>query len=247
MWKVISNMVIGEGLKEEEKTSVILTTHSMEEAEALCRRISIMANGKLRCIGSAQRLKTRFGKGYQVELKIKEAEDADEDCQDVVLRLAREANLLTTEDAETGLQNLSIADVFFNLEEARKAVKGLCDEDDFLVDMISPSDPTGYIVYKNASNGNGCTLDELASFATNELRMRKLVQFFDSTYPGCILRERQDSKARYEVSSEGLKISSLFSTIEENKTKLMLSDYGVSQTTLEQVFNMHAAEAEALK
>merc|ERR1712151_889928 len=99
MWKVISNMVIGEGLKEEEKTSVILTTHSMEEAEALCRRISIMANGKLRCIGSAQRLKTRFGKGYQVELKIKEAEDADEDCQDVVLRLAREANLLTTEDA----------------------------------------------------------------------------------------------------------------------------------------------------
>jgi hypothetical protein len=27
----------------------------------------------------------------------------------------------------------------------------------------------------------------------------------------------------------------------------MLSDYGVSQTTLEQVFNMHAAEAEKMK
>jgi len=36
------------------KTSVILTTHSMEECEALCPRIAIMATGKLRCLGSAQ-------------------------------------------------------------------------------------------------------------------------------------------------------------------------------------------------
>ena len=43
---------------------ILLTTHSMEEAEALCTRIGIMAKGKLRCIGSAQHLKTKYGKGY---------------------------------------------------------------------------------------------------------------------------------------------------------------------------------------
>ncbi len=32
------------------RTSVVLTTHSMEECEALCPRIGIMANGRLRCI-----------------------------------------------------------------------------------------------------------------------------------------------------------------------------------------------------
>jgi ABC-type multidrug transport system ATPase subunit len=50
LWGVISNMVSG----EQGKTSVILTTHSMEECEALCPRIGIMATGKLRCLGSAQ-------------------------------------------------------------------------------------------------------------------------------------------------------------------------------------------------
>lgn len=44
-----------------------------------------------------------------------------------------------------------------------------------------------------------------------------------------------------------MKISALFGTIEENRETLKLADYGVSQTSLEQVFNMHAAEAEKRK
>ena len=35
--------------------------------------------------------------------------------------------------------------------------------------------------------------------------------------------------------------------IEEKKDELNLQDYGISQTTLEQVFNMHAAAEEELK
>ena len=55
LWKVISRMVQGErNMMESEKTSIILTTHSMEECEALCPRIGIMAGGKLGCLGSAQ-------------------------------------------------------------------------------------------------------------------------------------------------------------------------------------------------
>ena len=48
--------------------SVVLTTHSMEEADALSTRIAIMTNGELRCVGTSQHLKTRFGGGYQLEL-----------------------------------------------------------------------------------------------------------------------------------------------------------------------------------
>jgi len=60
MWNLISTTMKGR--------SVILTTHSMEECEALCGRIGIMVSGRLRCLGSAQHLKQRFGKGYQLEL-----------------------------------------------------------------------------------------------------------------------------------------------------------------------------------
>ena len=46
--------------------SIILTTHSMEEADILGDRIAIMARGRLRAIGSSIRLKARYGSGYQV-------------------------------------------------------------------------------------------------------------------------------------------------------------------------------------
>lgn len=43
--------------------AIILTTHSMEEADILGDRIAIVAKGKLRCIGTSIRLKSRFGTG----------------------------------------------------------------------------------------------------------------------------------------------------------------------------------------
>lgn len=44
--------------------AIILTTHSMEEADILSDRIGIMAKGRLRRIGTSIRLKSRFGTGF---------------------------------------------------------------------------------------------------------------------------------------------------------------------------------------
>eukprot|EP00095_Tigriopus_kingsejongensis_P007732 maker-scaffold200_size264178-snap-gene-0.9 protein:Tk07732 transcript:maker-scaffold200_size264178-snap-gene-0.9-mRNA-1 annotation:"atp-binding cassette sub-family a member 5" len=49
----------------------ILTTHSMEEADALCTRVGIMVKGELRCLGSTQHLKNRYGSGYVLEVKLR--------------------------------------------------------------------------------------------------------------------------------------------------------------------------------
>jgi ATP-binding cassette subfamily A (ABC1) protein 3 len=54
LWKVISAMVVGDNNNSDHTCSVILTTHSMEECEALCPRIGIMTGGKLKCIGSGK-------------------------------------------------------------------------------------------------------------------------------------------------------------------------------------------------
>jgi len=40
---------------------MLLTTHSMEEAEGLCDRISIFVDGRLRCIGEPRDLTHRYG------------------------------------------------------------------------------------------------------------------------------------------------------------------------------------------
>ena len=53
-----------------ENRIVILTTHSMEEAEALCTRLVIMVNGQFKCLGSPQYLKAKFGRGYLLKLRL---------------------------------------------------------------------------------------------------------------------------------------------------------------------------------
>ncbi|XP_072578142.1 phospholipid-transporting ATPase ABCA7 isoform X1 [Vulpes vulpes] len=53
-----------------EGRSVVLTSHSMEECEALCTRLAILVDGRFRCLGSAQHLKSRFGAGHTLTLRV---------------------------------------------------------------------------------------------------------------------------------------------------------------------------------
>ena len=39
---------------QKKESSIILTTHSMEEAEYLCDKIGILVNGKFICLGTLQ-------------------------------------------------------------------------------------------------------------------------------------------------------------------------------------------------
>lgn len=73
LWTVISANI-------KDTRGAILTTHSMEEADALCARVGIVVKGQLKCIGTTQELKSSYGGGYQLEVKFKieEGEDAVE-------------------------------------------------------------------------------------------------------------------------------------------------------------------------
>lgn len=57
--------------------SVILTSHSMEECEALCTRLAIMVNGEFKCLGSTQHLKNKFSKGFILSIKAGKAEESE--------------------------------------------------------------------------------------------------------------------------------------------------------------------------
>lgn len=66
MWSVVSEISV-----QNKKSSVILTTHSMEEAEALSSKLAIMVEGRIKCIGPVQALKSKFGQGFEIEVKIR--------------------------------------------------------------------------------------------------------------------------------------------------------------------------------
>merc|ERR1712125_21035 len=235
LWKTILGMVEG------GSTSIVLTTHSMEECEALCPRIGIMAAGKLRCLGSAQHLKSKFGQGYQVEMKVKNVEKGDSDFQENVQCVLKAAGNETPENLETD-------EIFLDLNQALQSLFQLTG-DQFLTSKVQKGSANleGALVYKEATSAAGIDVEGLAFFATSELRMKKLNEFVLESYRDSVIRERQDTKVRFEVSNIGLHIGDIFDQIEDNKESLMVAEYGVSQTSLEQVFMRHAAEAEQLK
>lgn len=57
LWNVLSQV-------RASGRTLVLTSHSMEECDALCTKIVIMVNGKFVCLGSPQHLKNKFGHGY---------------------------------------------------------------------------------------------------------------------------------------------------------------------------------------
>ncbi|KAG5537228.1 hypothetical protein RHGRI_024616 [Rhododendron griersonianum] len=75
VWDIIDNAKKGR--------AIILTTHSMEEADILSDRIGIVAKGTLRCIGNSMQLKSKFGSGLITNVSFSETNttDAAESCR----------------------------------------------------------------------------------------------------------------------------------------------------------------------
>lgn len=63
IWDILSKI-------REFGSSLILTSHSMEECEALCTNLAIMVNGQFKCLGSPQHIKTKYGAGYTLLVRL---------------------------------------------------------------------------------------------------------------------------------------------------------------------------------
>ena len=56
-----------EGLRERNATTILLTTHYMEEADELCDRIALMNGGRIAAIGTPAELKSAVGPGASLD------------------------------------------------------------------------------------------------------------------------------------------------------------------------------------
>ncbi|XP_049285562.1 ATP-binding cassette sub-family A member 2 [Anopheles funestus] len=63
LWKTIKAI-------QRKNQTILLTSHSMDECEELCNRLSIMVDGQLRCVGTIPELKKRHGQGYNLWIKL---------------------------------------------------------------------------------------------------------------------------------------------------------------------------------
>uniref|UniRef100_A0A2I3SKW0 ATP binding cassette subfamily A member 3 n=1 Tax=Pan troglodytes TaxID=9598 RepID=A0A2I3SKW0_PANTR len=123
----------------ESGKAIVITSHSMEECEALCTRLAIMVQGQFKCLGSPQHLKSKFGSGYSLRAKV-QSEGQQEALEEfkAFVDLTFPGSVL--EDEHQGMvhyhlpgRDLSWAKVFGILEKAKEKY----GVDDYSVSQIS--------------------------------------------------------------------------------------------------------------
>jgi len=241
MWRVISDVVT-----KREQCSLILTTHSMEECEALCTRISIMVDGVMRCLGSSQRLRNKYGLGYQIEILLKVPDDK------TVAEMS--VDLISLLDTRKGGVDVSGE---LTRGEAEAVMKAIASSNSTELKTAAELRPVAEWVDRFCEHGSGAdihssflhsgfvTVAHLASWCILERRYESLLTFMGNHFEGFQVRERQIAKVRVEVplllpSGEPRRLSRMFGLVEESVGALQIMEYSISQTSLEQIFNSFA-------
>ena len=220
MWKVIYNV----SLNKKEST-IIMTTHSMEEAESLCKTIGILVDGKFKCIGTSDEIKIKYGKGFEFNLQIEVPEIVD-------VFLKYKINL---ENFNKEININEFIECFnkYNLEKYKLQFnKGLFGEK----------------VLEELNNKGKVSLNKILLsiyYPTCALGMIKLIK---NHFENIICADFKENNFLFQIERTKLEeeksIGFLFGFIEDNKHQFNLGQYSLQYTPLEQIFNSFAMKKE---
>jgi len=79
-------------LRVKNRASILISSHAMEECEAICDRIAIMARGRLRCIGSFLHLRSKFARGCSIRVQFSNTVNSpinDETVAEVISKIGQ--------------------------------------------------------------------------------------------------------------------------------------------------------------
>ena len=215
MWSVIHKMST-----KGRKSSVIMTTHSMDEAETLCKRMGIMVNGEFVCMGKANQIKDKYGFGYEADVRIKPM--TEEQKNEIYEKYNYPKNTLVTEDNINNiLSNLNKLNYLKELKEGRLGER---------------------IKREMDLNGN-IHIDTLLNwlfFVENAIKfIIKGKNYFDEI----IISEHIENNFLFKMKKEHTdkSIGFFFGLFEESKESCYVTEYSIQKTSLEQIFNKFAA------
>nr|XP_034311883.1 phospholipid-transporting ATPase ABCA1-like [Crassostrea gigas] len=167
LWNCIKNII-------KEGRSVILTSHSMEECEALCGRLAIMVNGTFRCLGSIQHLKNRFGDGYTIIVRVAGENPDMASVEEFITSTFRGAELLEAHHNMLQYQLKSRAKLSYIFGQLEKA-KSLLNIEDYSVSQTTLDQ-----VFINFAKDQTDLLDDELSSQPSK---KKSSSFKKSVYP----------------------------------------------------------------
>ncbi|KAL9685495.1 hypothetical protein QQ045_022945 [Rhodiola kirilowii] len=114
LWNVVK--------RAKQDCAIILTTHSMEEAEHLCDRLGIFVDGSLQCVGNPKELKARYGGIYIFTMTT--SSEHEKEVEQLVTSLSPNAkrvyHLSGTQKFELPKHEVNLSDVFSAVEDAKR-------------------------------------------------------------------------------------------------------------------------------
>ena len=215
MWSVIHKMST-----KGRKSSVIMTTHSMDEAETLCKRMAIMVNGEFVCMGKANQIKDKYGYGYEADVRIKPMNESQK--KEIYDKFNIDKNLLVTfENINSILDKMGKNNFSDELKEGRLGER---------------------IKREIELNGNVhiSSLLNWIFFVENALKfIIKGKNYFDEI----IVSEHIENNFLFKMKKEhsNKSIGFFFGLFEEGKESCFVTEYSIQKTSLEQIFNKFAA------
>jgi ATP-binding cassette subfamily A (ABC1) protein 3 len=212
----------------------------MEEVEALCTRIGIMVGGRLRCLGSSQHLKVRHGQGFVAELKLElptlEQMDAVENKVRATMSWGMDKALVTRSEVTRIAVALGNASRGAEISETGT---GWAVHASFAA-AASHSDP-------RASGEAAIALRELSAWWAEEELATVAVAHVVASFPGAKLAERHGNVIRFTIPPQADKLGALFARLEAARGPCCIESYSLGQTSLEQIFNLFAAQQDEEK
>ncbi|KAH6832483.1 ATP-binding cassette A1 [Perilla frutescens var. hirtella] len=249
MWEVLSRLSTRRG-----KTALILTTHSMNEAQALCTRIGIMVGGKLRCIGSPQHLKNRFGNHLELEVKPTEVSSSDLDamCQTIQENFFNIASpprsILNDLEGCIGRADCSAAETVAEISLSNEMIltigQWLGNEERVQTHVSANRDSRGVSgepLPEQLLRDGGIPLPVFSEWWLTKEKFAAIDSFIQSSFPGATYQSCDGLSVKYQLPYyEDLSLADVFGHMERNRNVLGISEYSVSQSTLETIFNHFA-------
>ena len=224
-----------------------MTTHSMDEAETLCKRMGIMVNGEFVCLGRASQIKEKYGYGYEIDIRIKPLSNFQ---QNEIIEMINKNESKFNEDKindnlmlEKTLKLDSNNFVKYNKKSKinKKEVKEILiklNKDNYIEELSN--DRLGKKINKDIEiNGNISliTLLNWVFFIENAFKFIKTAfDYFDEIY----LVEFIENNFLFKMK-KGPKTKSIgffFGLFEQHKEECFVTEYSIQQTSLEQIFNM---------
>ncbi len=115
LWKVIN--------EAKSHSTVLLTTHSMEEADTLCDRLMIMGDGQIKAVGVGSYLKLHLGEGYKLAIQTSKGTELNQ-LEKFVEKLLPGSVMLNHVGGTTNFHVpksvVSLSKVFTEMEQAKK-------------------------------------------------------------------------------------------------------------------------------